>query len=222
MPITLLLVGDKWQAKTHKTGAAAQEYADSVGKFERGWIADTKEGLVEGDGPLTIEEMNAAIASLQPESPPSFSAGEDGTALDYLWRLLTRKSASPAKAKSSTEADSEADEGTMAAKKVKKVKKVAKAPKKEATVKKVAKVAKKAGNGTNGHAGRQRGYGEAWNKTLAAFGKKDKVTMEEMKELCEKNGVKAWFLRFVRAGVLAQVERGVYRLTAEGRKRIGG
>jgi hypothetical protein len=95
-----------------------------------------------------------------------------------------------------------------AAKKAAPAKKVA-APKKEAPAKK-----KQSPIGS--------GLTDAWKKILAALGKVDSMTTEELAKVCERYEAAPYWRRHVRNGLIQVVERGVFKLTAQGRKIVEG
>jgi hypothetical protein len=82
--------------------------------------------------------------------------------------------------------------------------------------------AKKAAAATNGIAP-ARGVSAEWKKVFAAIQKTgdEGMSVADMKAVCEKNGIGAYYRRFEVAGFLKRVERGSYALTSTGAKAAG-
>lgn len=72
-------------------------------------------------------------------------------------------------------------------------------------------------------AGGPRTLNPAWVKIFVAINKKgaDGMEVADMAEECKKNKVGLYYRRFEKAGLLARVARGKYKLTAAGAKAAG-
>jgi len=74
-----------------------------------------------------------------------------------------------------------------------------------------------------GRAVGQKGISAGWVKVLRDLGKKgdEGLSLEQMESLGEKHGVGGrYFARFIRAGYIARIERGQFKLTRAGEKAI--
>jgi hypothetical protein len=90
------------------------------------------------------------------------------------------------------------------------------APKTTATTK--AKAAPKKAKAVPGTAG----ISDTWKKVLAALAKagSDGMNTAELTKACEKHEAAPYWNRFLKQGVMESPARGVYRLTAAGKKAI--
>lgn len=69
----------------------------------------------------------------------------------------------------------------------------------------------------NGHG---RGMTDGWKKLIRALDKKgaEGATYDDIRAMCKTAGVKPYFARYVKSGDIKRVDRGVYAVTAQGRK----
>ena len=122
------------------------------------------------------------------------------------------KKAASVKAKSKKPAADEDEEEEDAPK----TKKGGKGAAKAAPSKKAADKSAKASGGKPSVSG-------PWKKVFKAIGKKgDKgMSVTDMAEVCEANGIGCYYRRFERAGYLARLDRGLYKLTKSGQAQLG-
>jgi cell division septation protein DedD len=95
-------------------------------------------------------------------------------------------------------------------------------PKKKAAAKKAApKKAKAAPTKKAKAVPGKAGISDIWKKVLGALGRSaEGLTTDALTKVCEKHEAAPYWNRFIKAGLMDSPERGVYRLTAAGKKAI--
>jgi hypothetical protein len=240
---------DDWHVSYHQTEAAANKHAERLKPpYDEGWVIAKIDDFTVGENIMTLSQLNLLISKfISPEHVTDDLEEAQGRAFAFFNRhggvdlapggdpiTPDADSEDPA----ATEEEGEKDmvqAQTATGDKPKAPKKVAKkvAPAKKAAVAKKVAPAKKAAapkkaaaakNGAKaGSPVGQRGVSDLWKKVLAALGKAgaDGMNTEALKKACEKQGVAPYWDRFIKAGMITRPSRGVYVLTAAGKKEAG-